>query len=108
MQREKANFAGRLDPNRWQAEIEPVGQSEVRTENGKLILNTAGGVTVWFKPRLEGNIRIEYDWTVLVDSGRNYRLSDLNQFWIATDLRHSNLFRRNGSLGIMTRFRCIM
>jgi len=90
------DFSGTLDPNRWLAEIEPVGQSEVHTENGKLILNTAGGVTVWFKQRLEGNIRIEYDWTVLVDSGRNDRLSDLNQFWMATDPRNSNLFTRNG------------
>lgn len=90
------DFPGNLDPNRWLAEIDPVGQSEVHTENGKLILNTAGGVTVWFKRRLEGNIRIEYDWAVLVDSGRNDRLSDLNQFWMATDPRNSNLFTRNG------------
>lgn len=90
------DFSGTLDPNRWQTEIEPVGQSEVHTANGKLILNTAGGVTVWFKPRLEGNVRIEYDWTVLVGSGRNDRLSDLNQFWMATDPRNANLFSRNG------------
>jgi hypothetical protein len=90
------DFSGNLNPKRWLAEIEPVGQSEVHTENSKLILNTAGGVTVWFKPRLERNIRIEYDWTVLVDSGRNDRLSDLNQFWMATDPRNANLFWRNG------------
>lgn len=90
------DFSGKLDTTRWHAEIEPVGQSEVRTENSKLILNTAGGVTVWFKPRLKGNIRIEYDWTVLVDSGRNDRLSDLNQFWMASDPHDANLFKRNG------------
>lgn len=90
------DFKGKLDTTRWHAEIEPVGNSEVHTENGKLILNTAGGVTVWFKPKLEGNIRIEYDWTVLVDSGRNDRLSDLNQFWMASDPRDANLFNRNG------------
>lgn len=90
------DFSGELDKTRWHAEIEPVGQSEVRTDKGRLILNTAGGVTVWFKPRLEGNIRIEYDWTVLVDSGRNDRLSDLNQFWMATDPRNANVFGRNG------------
>lgn len=90
------DFSVRLDRKRWQTEIEPVGQSEVHTENGKLILNTGGGVTVWFKPRLEGNVRIEYDWTVLIGSGRNDRLSDLNQFWMATDPRNANLFSRNG------------
>lgn len=90
------DFTGKLDTTRWHAEIEPVGNSEVHTENGRLILNTAGGVTVWFKPKLEGNIRIEYDWTVLVDSGLNDRLSDLNQFWMASDPRDANLFKRNG------------
>ncbi|WP_291206778.1 DUF6250 domain-containing protein [Dyadobacter sp.] len=92
------DFTGALDTTRWHAEIEPVAgrHSEVRTQNGRLILNTAGGVTVWFKPRLEGNIRIEYDWTVLVDSGRNDRLSDLNQFWMATDPLNANLFTRSG------------
>lgn len=92
------DFAGELDTTRWHAEIEPVAgrHSEVLTENGRLILNTAGGVTVWFKPRLEGNIRIEYDWTVLVDSGQNDRLSDLNQFWMATDPLDTNLFTRQG------------
>ena len=92
------DFSVELDTSRWHAEIEPVPgrHSEVSTENGRLILNTAGGVTVWFKPRLEGNIRIEYDWTVLVDSGRNDRLSDLNQFWMATDPLDTNLFKRSG------------
>lgn len=90
------DFSGKLNGKRWLAEIEPGGASEVRTEAGRLILNTARGVTVWFKPKLEGNIRIEYDWTVLVDSGRNDRLSDLNQFWMASDPRNANLFTRNG------------
>lgn len=90
------DFSGKLDDKRWLTEIEPGGESKVHTEAGKLILNTARGVTVWFKPRLEGNIRIEYDWTVLVDSGRNDRLSDLNQFWMATDPRNHDLFTRNG------------
>ncbi|MGV3604419.1 MAG: DUF6250 domain-containing protein [Dyadobacter fermentans] len=80
---------------RWIAEIEPKGQSQVRTQNGRLILDTGGGVTVWFKSKLEGNIRIEYDWTVLVDSGRNDRLSDLNQFWMATNPRNADLFAPN-------------
>ena len=92
-------FSGKLNEKRWRAEIDPVGQSEVRTENGRLILNTAGGVTVWFETRLSGNIRIAYDWTVLVDSGRNDRLSDLNQFWMATDPRNANLFAPNSRNG---------
>lgn len=93
------NFSGKLDRKRWVAEIEPVGKSLVYTKNEQLIMDTAGGVTVWFNEKLEGNIRIEYDWKVLVDSGRNDRLSDLNQFWMASDPRNANLFTRSGNFG---------
>ena len=102
-------FSGKLDEKRWRAEIDPVGQSEVRTENGRLILNTAGGVTVWFETRLSGNIRIAYDWTVLVDSGRNDRLSDLNQFWMAIRGMRTCLLRipETGNSKITIPFHCI-
>ncbi|WP_234645784.1 DUF6250 domain-containing protein [Dyadobacter sp. CY356] len=90
------NFAENLNTNKWLSEIEPLGKSSVQTKGGKLIMDTAGGVTVWFNQKLEGNIRIEYDWKVLVDTGRNDRLSDLNQFWMVADPRNSNLFTRSG------------
>lgn len=90
------NFTGNLDKKHWITEIEPVGKSSVYTKNGKLIMDTAGGVTVWFNQKFWGNIRIEYDWKVLVDSGRNDRLSDLNQFWMAFDPGNANLFTRSG------------
>ncbi|WP_221391455.1 DUF6250 domain-containing protein [Dyadobacter sp. NIV53] len=90
------NFTGNMDKKRWIAEIEPVEKSVVYKLDGKLIMDTAGGVTVWFNQKLEGNIRIEYDWKVVVDSGRNDRLSDLNQFWMASDPRNENLFTRSG------------
>jgi rhamnogalacturonan endolyase len=90
------NFSGELNKTLWLAEIEPIGKSSVHTVKDQLIMDTAGGVTVWFKQKLDGNIRIEYDWKVLVDSGRNDRLSDLNQFWMASDPRNPNLFTRSG------------
>ncbi|MCF0052112.1 DUF6250 domain-containing protein [Dyadobacter sp. LJ53] len=90
------NFDDTLNLELWRAEIEPVGESAVFTRDGQLILNTAGGVTVWFTQKLEGNIRIEYDWTVLVEGEKNDRLSDLNQFWMATDPPNANLFTRSG------------
>jgi hypothetical protein len=92
----REDFSGKLNEIRWRPEIEPVGKSEVYTQNGQLIIDTGGGVTVWFTQKLEGNIRIEYDWKVLVDSGRNDRLSDLNQFWMASDPHNANLFIRSG------------
>jgi hypothetical protein len=59
-------------------------------------MDTAGGVTVWFTQKLDGNIRVEYDWEVKVDSGRNDRLSDLNQFWMASDPKNKDIFTRSG------------
>lgn len=93
-----ANFDAPLDPQTWIAEIEPKpgAVSSVYTQKGALIFDTRGGVTVWLNKVLKGNIRIEYDREVVVDTGRNDRLSDLNQFWMASDPDNSNLFTRNG------------
>lgn len=92
------NFSKSLDSKNWIAEIEPKpdGVSKVYTKNNALILNTKGGVTVWLNKVLQGNIQIEYDRQVLVDTGKNDRLSDFNQFWMATDPQNPNLFTRNG------------
>jgi rhamnogalacturonan endolyase len=93
-----SDFSKPLDKKEWIAEIEPKDTSTVYTANGNLVLNTKGGVTVWLNKLLMGNIRIEYDRTVLVEGKPNDRLSDLNQFWMATDPRNNNLFTRSGKL----------
>ena len=82
----------------WKTEIAPLPNSTVFAKNGQLFLDTRGGVTVWLNKKLKGNIRIEYARKVLVDTGANDRLSDLNSFWMATDPRNKNLFTRNGIL----------
>src|SRR4030095_17066719 len=41
-------------------------------------------------------IMITYSRKVIVDSGRNDRLSDFNQFWMANDPKNKNLFTRTG------------
>lgn len=92
-----SDFWGPLDSQTWIAEIEPKPEaSGVYTHNGALILDTRGGVTVWLAKVLRGNIQIEYDRQVLVDTGRNDRLSDCNQFWMARDPHKADLFTRNG------------
>lgn len=90
------DFSGPLNDKHWVPELEAPANSSVRTEKGKLIIDASAGVTVWCKKPFAENIRIEYDWTVLVDSGKNDRLSDLNQFWMASDLRRTDLFTRKG------------
>lgn len=81
----------------WVIELQPGGTSSVFTRNGTLILDTKGGVTVWFNQLLKGNIEIEYTRTVMTEGKPNDRLSDLNQFWMAKNPRNQNLFiGRNG------------
>lgn len=94
----KEDFENALDTNRWVTEIAPQPGSHVYVRNGRLFMDTKGGVTVWLNIPLSGNYVIEYDRTVLVDTGVNDRLSDLNQFWAAGDTRNSHLFTRNGVL----------
>lgn len=64
--------------------------------NGQLQLNSEGGVTVWYKHELKGNILIEYDRRIVIEGGNHDRLSDLNQFWMATD-PSNKMFTRTGS-----------
>lgn len=91
-------FFMQLDTSIWKVELDAQPRSKVYSKDGGLILDTKGGVTVWLKKELFGNIAIEYDRTVLVDTGTNDRLSDLNNFWMATDPKNTNLFTRNGVL----------
>jgi hypothetical protein len=69
----------------WSAELEQGGM--VNTRNGALVIDVPAGATVWFRHKLEGPVLIQYEATVIVDGGRNDRLSDLNCFWMATDMR---------------------
>ena len=85
-----------LDSTLWLAEIAPAPASSVYVQDGKLWLDTYGGVAVWLTKPLEGNIEIEYERTVVLDSGTNDRLSDLNQFWMATDPSGKSIFSRSG------------
>jgi hypothetical protein len=84
-----------LDSGQWIAEIEPRPGS-VYVQAGKLVLDTRGGVTVWFNKLLTGDVRIEYDRVVKQAGGKYDRVSDLNQFWMAEDPRRNNLFTRTG------------
>jgi hypothetical protein len=92
-----ADFRKEIDTSEWIAEIEPQPGSSIYAGDGKLMIDTKGGVTVWLKKRLKGNIQIEYERTVLMGGNKNDRLSDLNQFWMAEDPRNPKLFARNGA-----------
>jgi hypothetical protein len=68
----------------------------VTAENGKLLLDVAGGATVWLNKKLSGDVLIEFKRKVIMDGGKNDRLSDFNMFWMARDPKNENLFTRNG------------
>lgn len=81
----------------WVVETPDSTYSNVEAKNGKLIINVDNGATVWFNKKLSGNILIEYQRKVIVNNGHYDRLSDLNQFWMATDPRQENIFSRRGT-----------
>lgn len=85
---------GRLN-DQWTAEINEKDAPGVLIKDGQLHLDTEGGITLWYKKILEGNILIEYDRAVLMEDKKNDRLSDLNQFWMVTDPQQK-MFQRKG------------
>jgi hypothetical protein len=72
------DFTHGLD--QWAIEQQPGGT--VATENGRLVINDAAGCTVWLRARLTAPVLITY--TARVSSAG--RVSDLNCFWMASDL----------------------
>ncbi|WP_226335778.1 DUF6250 domain-containing protein [Echinicola marina] len=89
-------FSATLDQDVWKVEMDSMEHAYVGTKEGKLVLDSKGGLTVWLNKQLKGNIEISYKRKVVVADGPNDRLSDLNQFWMATDPRNKNLFTRGG------------
>jgi rhamnogalacturonan endolyase len=88
------NFSN--DLSNYILEFPDTPESKVEILDGKLVVDVNGGTTVWLNKKLKGDIRIEYYRKVIVDNGINDRLSDLNQFWMASDPRNNNLFTRSG------------
>ncbi|MGW0844695.1 DUF6250 domain-containing protein [Streptomyces sp. NPDC002787] len=70
---------------RWAVELERGGS--VTASGGVLDVDVPAGATVWFKRRLEGPYVIEYTATPVSEGGVNDRVSDLNNFWNAVDVR---------------------
>jgi rhamnogalacturonan endolyase len=79
----------------WVAEYRSANSS-VAAAAGVLTVDVAGGATVWFKPVLAGDYVVRYRRKVVVGGGRNDRLSDLNQFWMARDPSGASLYTRDG------------
>jgi hypothetical protein len=72
------------DANQWVLEAESPA-ARVTAQDGVLDIDTPAGLTLWFKPRLEGPVEIEFDAVAVSEGGANDKVSDLNVFWIASN-----------------------
>ena len=70
--------------------------NEVANRDGRLLIDVDSGATVWLDKTLAGDLVINYTRRVVVEGGKNDRLSDFNHFWMAQDPRNVNLFTRSG------------
>ncbi|MFS8202165.1 DUF6250 domain-containing protein [Streptomyces sp. CWNU-52B] len=70
---------------RWAAELQDGGS--VTADRGVLDIDVPSGATLWFRRALRGPYVIEYTATPVSAGGANDRVSDLNNFWNATDAR---------------------
>jgi hypothetical protein len=79
--------------------LESEQPARVVARDGVLDIDTPAGLTLWFKPRLTGPVRIEFKATAIAEGGPNDEVSDLNVFWMATNKDGSPPFPslRNGT-----------
>ena len=71
------------DTSHWLVEQQPGGMVTVR--EGALVIDDAGGCTVWLRKEIAAPVIITYEATVRAAGGPHDRVSDLNCFWMATD-----------------------
>lgn len=84
------------DKTKWVVEQQPEGN--VIFGQNKIEIIDANGCTIWFKNKLKGNIKIEYD-VIVIDSGGIYdRVSDNNCFCMAQDPKNPDSFFENSTL----------
>lgn len=88
------DFDDNLDA--WQVEQMEGGSSILK--DSKLEIDDVAGCTIWYKKELSGPIMIEYDTYIIDEGGANDRVSDMNCFWMATDVENpENLFAKSAS-----------
>ncbi len=69
----------------WLVEAEKPGR--ISATGGVLDVAVPAGVTLWFRPVLEGPVAIDFSVTPVSEGGEWDTVSDVNCFWMATDSR---------------------
>jgi hypothetical protein len=90
------DFSGPL--KNYVAEYAAKPGNVIDNRDGRLLMDVDSGATVWLDKPLSGNLLITYTRRVVVDGGKNDRLSDFNHFWMARDPHRPSLFTRSGKL----------
>ena len=76
-----------------QGVIEAEQPARLSVDNGSFDIDTPAGLTLWFRPRLDGPVKIEFDATAVAHGGANDQVSDLNVFWMAANADGSAPFQ---------------
>jgi hypothetical protein len=100
----KDDFSSGL--KQWKTEEEAPGH--ITVGHGTLTIDVPAGATIWFKPKLQGPVLIEYEATVISRGGQNDRGSDLNCFWMATDPAQSNGLLASQRHGIFAEYNTLL
>lgn len=74
-----------LNPQKWRIELEQPLNSSVYFNKDTLTINSSKGATVWLDSLITDNYEITYKRTFIMEGAKNDRLSDMNQFWNASD-----------------------
>lgn len=81
-----------MDSSNWVIESETGTSWNELVGDGYMDINAAKGITVWFDEKLERDVAIEFEVTVVDKGGPNDRVSDLNVFWMASDPENPDEF----------------
>lgn len=91
-----------FDATCWAVEAEDGAAAAPYVRDHALYLDSARGLTVWFRQPLTGSYEVDFTRTVLDEGQPHDRVSDLNLFWLAqlddTAQGLLNRFGRSGQL----------
>jgi hypothetical protein len=73
------------DASQWVLEAESP-DARVTARGGVLDIDTPAGLSLWFRHELVGPVQIEFDAVAVSEGGANDHVSDLNVFWMATNV----------------------
>jgi hypothetical protein len=69
--------------DRWVVEAQ--GRAAITADRGELDIDSAEGVTLWFREALTAPVAIDFEVMAVSRGGANDAVSDVNAFWMASD-----------------------